>query len=565
MGAALVWQAAVATADVPADVLAAERQRIEAIRRATPAAVSIFAGGAGGGSGVLVDAAGYAVSNFHVTQPAGVAMTCGLADGRLYDAVIVGIDPTGDVALVKLLGRDDFPCVTLADSDLVEPGDPCFVAGNPFLLATDLRPSISAGIVSGVHRYQFPSGTILEYADCIQVDAAINPGNSGGGLFDEAGRLIGVNGRASFDKRGRVNVGVGYAISANQVRNFLGGLRGGRIVDHATLGAVVASAADGAVFVSDILESSDAWRRGIRHDDEVVSLAGRPVRTVNGFKNILGTLPAGWQVPIVIRRGGRRVEKLVRLAGVHTAAELAAVAAGEERPVRGGPRPADPDAEPAAKRPAAELPAAVRGLYEARRGFANHHFNVVERDRVAKAVVGRGPAAAAGAWTLAGRTGRGGDFRIVIGDEAAIIDLPTGTSRIDPRVELDRSPEPPGSGGLLAALVLYRRLVREGPAALGRTTYLGTAPRDPRAMAMFAVPELVDVLEAAVAGVEARFHVAGDGTLTGIDLWTEPDADPCELRFIRTPEGRDVIDARLGTEPFETFMVLPAPATEAKP
>ena len=557
--------AAAVAGDVPADVLAAERQRIEAIRRAAPAAVSIFAAGAGGGSGVLVDPAGYAVSNFHVTQPAGVAMACGLADGRLYDAVIVGIDPTGDVALVKLLGRDDFPHVPLADSDLVEPGDPCFVAGNPFLLATDLRPSISAGIVSGVHRYQFPSGTILEYADCIQVDAAINPGNSGGGLFDAAGRLIGVNGRASFDKRGRVNVGVGYAISANQVRNFLGSLRGGRIVDHATLGAVVASAADGSVFISDILESSDAWRRGIRHDDEVVALAGRPVRTVNGFKNILGTLPAGWQVPIVVRRGGRRVEKLVRLTGVHTAAELAAVAAGEERPARSGPRPAEPDAEPAPKRPAAALPVAVRGLYETRRGFANHHFNVVERDRVAKAVVGRGSAAGAGAWTLAGRTGRGGDFRIVIGDDAAVIELPTGTSRIDPRAELDTSPEPPGSGGLLAALVLYRRLVREGPAALGRTTYLGTAPRDPRAMAVFTIPELVDVLEAAVAGVEARFHVAGDGTLTGIDLWTEPDADPCELRFGRTPEGRDVIDARLGTEPFETFTVLPGPPAEAKP
>jgi S1-C subfamily serine protease len=93
-------------------------------------------------------------------------------------------------------------------------------------MTISLRPSISAGIVSGVHRYQFPSGTILEYADCIQVDAAINPGNSGGGLFDAAGRLIGVNGRASFEKRGRVNVGVGYAISANQLRNFLGLLKG---------------------------------------------------------------------------------------------------------------------------------------------------------------------------------------------------------------------------------------------------------------------------------------------------------------------------------------------------
>ena len=91
-----------------------------------------------------------------------------------------------------------------------------------------------------MHRYQYPAGTLLEYTDCIQTDAAINPGNSGGPLFDAEGRLIGINGRGSFEKRGRVNVGVGYAISINQIKNFLGRLKSGRIVDHATLGARVA-------------------------------------------------------------------------------------------------------------------------------------------------------------------------------------------------------------------------------------------------------------------------------------------------------------------------------------
>jgi S1-C subfamily serine protease len=68
---------------------------------------------------------------------------------------------------------------------------------------------VAYGIISGVHRYQYPAGTLLEYADCIQSDAAINPGNSGGPMFDAAGSLIGINGRGSFEKRGRVNVGVG--------------------------------------------------------------------------------------------------------------------------------------------------------------------------------------------------------------------------------------------------------------------------------------------------------------------------------------------------------------------
>ena len=194
--------------------------------------------------------------------------------------------------------------------------------GNPFLLATDLQPTVTYGIVSGVHRYQFPAGTLLEYADCMQTDASINPGNSGGPLFDAQGRLIGINGRGSFEKRGRVNVGAAYAISINQIKNFLGALRGGRIVDHATLGATVDSDADGRVVVTEILETSDAYRRGLRCDDEIISFGGRPISTPNGFKNVLGIFPKGWRVPLSYRRDGKRYDVLVRLAGVHGEEEL---------------------------------------------------------------------------------------------------------------------------------------------------------------------------------------------------------------------------------------------------
>jgi serine protease Do len=549
--------AASPAAEVDPEVRAAEAARVETIRTAMAAAVSIFAGDSGGGSGVLVSPDGYALTNFHVVQPAGVAMTCGLADGTLAQAVLVGLDPTGDVALIKLLGRDDFPCVTLADSDAVEPGDWCFAAGNPFLLATDLVPSISAGIVSGTHRYQFPAGTILEYTDCIQVDAAINPGNSGGGLFDAAGRLIGVNGRASFEKRGRVNVGAGYAISANQLRNFLGCLKGGRLVDHATLGATVATAADGRVVVSDILESSDAWRRGLRYDDEIVSLAGRPVRTANAFKNVLGTLPAGWQVPLVYRRDGVREEILVRLAGVHTPAALAAIAAGEDR----GREPEDEpeQGERPGGRRSPPLPEAVRGVYESRPGFTNYHFNLVERDRVAKALAAGHDPEAAGPWVITGTLAEdGGEFRIELTDAACTIDLPTGTSTLDAAGELDASPVPAGSGGMLAALVVWRRLLVAGPAQVGRTTYLGTAPRDPRRIDP-AGGDLVDVLESAVAGVEARCAIDAEGRLVGIDLWTAADADPCEIRVLEPLAGEPrlpgVFEVRRGPDLFGTFVV----------
>jgi serine protease Do len=557
---------------VDPEVLAAEAARVETIRRASETAVAIFAGSAGGGSGVLVTADGYALTNFHVVQPAGAAMRCGLADGRLYDAVLVGLDPTGDVALVKLLGRDDFPWAELADSDEVAVGDFCFAAGNPFLLATDLAPSISAGIVSGVRRYQFPAGTILEYTDCLQVDAAINPGNSGGGLFDAAGRLIGVNGRASFEKRGRVNVGVGYAISANQLRNFLGCLRGGRLVDHATLGATVSTSADGRVVVSDILESSDAWRRGLRYDDEVLALAGRPVRTVNAFKNILGTLPAGWQVPLVHRRDGRRLETLVRLASVHTPAELAAFVAGERKetePRRGDGKPAPVPEAPAetSGEPPDALPAAVAACYEPRAGFVNFHFNRAERDRVARAIAASPAAATTGPWQCAGTLVDGGEFRLVVSDAEATLDLPSGRSRLLVTGDLDRATDPPGSGGMLAAAVLWRRLVREGPTALGSTTYLGTAPRVPEALGTPAGRDLVDVLETSVAGVTARFAVDDDGHVVAIDLWTSADDDPCEIRLAGAAATADglptTLDVRRGTVPFIVLQRGPASATTA--
>ena len=582
-GLAAILGATVRAGDVAPTVLKAQQQRIDVMQRASAAAVAIFAGEAGGGSGVLISPAGYALTNFHVVQPAGVAMTCGLADGRLYDAVLVGLDPTGDVALIKLLGRDDFPAAEFADSDDVEVGDFCFAAGNPFLLATDFQPSISAGIVSGTRRYQFPAGTILEYADCLQVDAAINPGNSGGGLFDAQGRLIGVNGRASFEKRGRVNVGVGYAISANQLRNFLGLLKGGRLVDHATLGATVATSADGRVVVSDILESSDAWKRGLRYDDEIVSLAGRSVRTVNAFKNVLGTLPAGWQVPLVYRRGGRREEIVVRLASVHTAAELSNIVEGKPKksagqppvppgppshdgPEEGGepgndgrPRPGDVPQSRAA------LPDVVKAVYESRRGFTNHHFNTVERDRVARLIAVEGLAGPQGnRWVLAGRLATGEGFRIELSDTEGVIDLPTGTTRVDATGELDTNPSPPGSGGMLAALLVWRRLLREGPEPLGRTSYEGTVPLDPRSFGEAGGPRLVDMLESSVAGVEARFTVGADGFITGIDLWTAPDADPCEVRFTAAqsdrgpalPPGMPVrIEVRHGPELVGDFQV----------
>ena len=255
-----------------------------------------------------------------------------------------------------------------------------------------------------MHRYQYPSGTLLEYADCLQTDAAINPGNSGGPLFDAQGQLIGINGRGSFEKRGRVNVGVGYAISINQIKNFLGHLKSGRIVDHATLGASVRSDENRRVVVDDILEESDAYRRGLRYGDEIVSFGGRAdhARSTR-FKNVLGIFPKGWRVPLSFRhrrrdvrragpparrasrgRAGRDARRRARRPSPITAPEPAARAspqdAGPERQARG----------PSASAKPAPLPEIVKKHFVAKPGYVNYYFNQLNRDRVWKALVARG-------------------------------------------------------------------------------------------------------------------------------------------------------------------------------
>jgi S1-C subfamily serine protease len=530
-----------ARAEIDPEILEAEANRVAVVARASATALAIFAGDTGGGSGVVISPDGFALSNFHVTSGAGNWMKCGMADGRLYDAVIVGIDPVGDVALIKLLGRDDFPAAELADSDEVRAGDWCFSVGNPFLLATDFQPSVSFGIVSGVHRYQYPAGTLLEYADCIQTDAAINPGNSGGPLFDAQGKLIGINGRGSFEKRGRVNVGVGYAISINQIKNFLGHLKSGRVVDHATLGARVVTDDDGRVLVNDVLETSDAYRRGLRYDDQIVRFAGRPISTANAFKNALGIFPRDWRVPLSWQREGKRYDALVRLEGVHRPSELLAKIKAKppeppgpkrkpDAPPEGDPEnPPEKPEMPRGPRPVkktAEMPEHVKAHFEERPGYVNYHFNRLAQERIWKGLTaGQQNATPAGMWTLEGNIEGAGGVRFELRDDRATMILPTGESVVPLDDDLTDTLDPPQSGGLLVALSLWRRLMTEGLDKYGDVHYMGTLPLREH-------DSLADVLVGTHAGVECRFITDPEsGRLLAIEMFADEQADPCELHF----------------------------------
>ena len=214
----------------------------------------------------------------------------------------------------------------------------------------------------------------------------------------------------------------------------------------------------------------------------------------------------------------------------------------------------------------------MQAVYEARPGFTNHHFNTVELSRVARNLAARHGDSARGTWVLAGHLGSGEPFRIELADARATIDLPTGTTSVDASGELDANPSPPGSGGMLAALIVWRRLVLEGPRALGRTSYWGTAPLDPAALASGEDPVLIDVLETAVAAVETRVSVTPSGAVAAIDLWTAPDANPCELTFAQAlaiagiPEGWPArIEARHGDELFGVFHIEAAGVQAAAP
>jgi serine protease Do len=536
-----------------------ENDRISVIKKVTPAVVAIFSpGGGGGGSGVLISPEGYTLTNFHVVAGSGPAMVAGLADGILYDTIIVGQDKVGDVALIKLIPKEagkSFPFVSLSDSDKVKVGDWSLAMGNPFLLATDFTPSISFGMISGTHRYQYPEGDFLEYTDCIQFDTTINPGNSGGPLFNLQGELIGINGRGSFaqDKRFRINCGVGYAISINQIKNFMGHLRAGLDVDHATLGAAVQTADEDAdlsrMIVKELLEDVDVTRRGLLEGDQVIAFANRPVSTVNQYKNILGIFPRDWRVPMTYRRGeGKRTEILVRLQGYQSS----------NRPTRQKPQPKSP--EPKVDKP----PSPALKYFKEKKGFINYYFNDQMQQSLLAAFQKQGDFASLnGNWNWTGlyeADGRKGSFTLLIQDRKdaetskPLVSFKTNAEyKLDPlktgQSDVDRS-EPPNSGGFLMAMYQYRRFLSLAAKGFeGGFSHGGYEPiYPPSENEKTTVSErriMTEVIRSEHAAVPCKWYFfrkelnpqitdnkIQDGTLIAFETFiSSKDQDPCEVYF----------------------------------
>jgi putative serine protease PepD len=240
---------------------------------AGPGVVRVQAGAATG-TGFVVRDDGTIVTNAHVVGDAHTAEVQFADKGGLVNAEVLGSDRSSDLAVLRVdPGSVQLKPLPLADSSKVEVGDAVVAIGHPF----GLERTTTAGIVSGLERQiQAPNG--FEIDEVIQTDAAINPGNSGGPLLDARGRVIGVNSQIATGGSGRGNVGVGFAVPSNTVREVLPALSRGQRIERPFLGVTTAAHPDGAEIVS-VTAGSPADDAGLQPGEVITRVDGRTVNS----------------------------------------------------------------------------------------------------------------------------------------------------------------------------------------------------------------------------------------------------------------------------------------------
>jgi serine protease Do len=265
----------------------------------------------GAGTGFVVDAAGYVVTNQHVVEGAD-RITVRLASGHLLPATVVGADTQTDIALMRIVPERRLVAVTLGDSDTLRVGDWVMAVGNPLAY----EHSVTAGIVSFLGRKLF-DGSFDRY---IQSDAAINLGNSGGPLVNTRGEVIGIN--AAVSSRAPA---IGFAIPINQAKAILPQLRergwvtrgyagvGVRDLDPDLRMALGLGSTEGAL-VQEVTPDSPAERAGLRAYDVVVAVDAEAVATGDELMALVASRKPGENVTLHLTRDGRAASALVKLA-----------------------------------------------------------------------------------------------------------------------------------------------------------------------------------------------------------------------------------------------------------
>ena len=283
------------------------------------------------GSGVIVSADGYILTNHHVVNGADTIKVT-LNDGREFTAKVVGTDPSTEIAVIKIDAKS-LPALTFADSDKLEVGDRVLAVGNPF----GIGQTVTGGMVSALGRATLG----LDYEDFIQTDAAINPGNSGGALVDVQGRLIGIN--TAILSRSGGSQGIGFAIPANLARNVMEQLVTDGKVVRGFIGVnvqdVTPELADefklkdrAGALVADVTADSPAAKAGVKSGDVITTLAGKPVADARHLKLTMGTIAPGTKVAIGLVRDGKAQTvnvKVGELPGEHALARAGRTPGGQ--------------------------------------------------------------------------------------------------------------------------------------------------------------------------------------------------------------------------------------------
>lgn len=272
----------------------------------------------GSGSGVIISADGYIVTNNHVVADAD-ELTVTLNDNKEYSARIIGTDKASDLALIKIDGKN-LPAITIANSDDIKVGEWVLAVGNPF----NLTNTVTAGIVSAKARSLYQNGV----ESFIQTDAAINPGNSGGALVNTRGELIGINAML-YSQTGSFS-GYGFAIPTSIMNKVVADLKQYGTVQRALIGiqgqdvknCVDAKKDKGedidlgtmeGIYVAKVTEESAAEEAGMKEGDVITAIDGKPVNKMAELQEVLAKKRPGDKVTVTYLRDKKKATKTVTL------------------------------------------------------------------------------------------------------------------------------------------------------------------------------------------------------------------------------------------------------------
>ena len=268
------------------------------------------------GSGVIIDAKGYILTNEHVIDAADTIMVR-LSDGREAKASLIGTDPRSDLAVVKI-DLPNLPSAKLGDSDILKIGQWVVAIGNPFgHILSNPEPTVTTGVVSALQR-SLPrtSRRDTDYTDLIQTDAAINPGNSGGPLVNLNGEIVGIN-VAIFSTSGGYQ-GIGFAIPISHAKRIIDQLIKGEKVSYGWIGVSVQDIdrrlseyfglnnTDG-VLISEVLSGAPAAQAGIQNGDIVLSVNGEKTKNTASLIQLIGNSPIGKKADLSVLRNGKNL------------------------------------------------------------------------------------------------------------------------------------------------------------------------------------------------------------------------------------------------------------------